>query len=117
MFLDRKQLRAFLISAAKAKESVTYSEALASQGQAFSRPKMRALCRVLDAIDSEGRSRGEAPLAVLVVRQSDGLPGQGWWVGRTSDGYEGPWRGARAKAHVRRLQCVTFAYWIKANDF
>ena len=27
------------------------------------------------------RQRGEPELAVLVVRQSDGLPGQGWWVG------------------------------------
>lgn len=111
MFLDADELRAFLIAAARAGESVSYSEALASQGYAFSRPKMRALCRVLDDIDSAGRTRGEAPLAVLVVRQSDGLPGQGWWAGGNSEGYAGPWEGPKAKRHVARLQRKTFTYW------
>ena len=49
---------------------------------AFTRPKMRALCKVLSVVDEEAEARGEPELAVLVVRQSDGLPGQGWWIER-----------------------------------
>ena len=31
---------------------------------------------------------------MLVVRQSDGLPGQGWWVGGAKKhGYTGLWEG------------------------
>ena len=41
---------------------------------------MRQLCKTLGAVDEEAAARGEPELAVLVVRQSDGLPGQGWWV-------------------------------------
>jgi hypothetical protein len=52
----------------------------------------------------------DAPaLAVLVVREGDGLPGQGWWTGRTD--YCGDWVGAQAKMHVRALQEAAFAYW------
>ena len=57
----------------------------------FTRPKMRALCKVLAYVDDEAEERGEPELAVLVVRQSDGLPGQGWWVGGAKKhGYTGP---------------------------
>ncbi|MBV7256646.1 ribose-phosphate pyrophosphokinase [Pacificimonas sp. WHA3] len=111
MFLDPEELRAFLIAAARARESVTYSEALQSQGYAFTRPKMRALCSVLGDIDAEGRGRDEPELAVLVVRQSDGLPGQGWWTMGGADGYSGPWEGPEARRHVTCLQNRAFDYW------
>jgi hypothetical protein len=73
---------------------------------------MRALCRTLDAIDEEGRARGEPELAALVVRESDGLPGQGWWVGKVYRlGYEGPWTGRQALAFVRSCQELAFNHW------
>ncbi len=63
-------------------------------GHHFTRPKMRALCKVLAYVDDEAEERGEPELAVLVVRQSDGLPGQGWWVGGAKKhGYTGLWEG------------------------
>ncbi|MBZ6378432.1 ribose-phosphate pyrophosphokinase [Pacificimonas flava] len=110
-FLDPDLLRAFLIAAARAGESVTYSEALGSQGFGFSRPKMRALCRLLGDIDSEGRARGEPDLAVLVVRQSDRLPGQGWWTGLGPSEYAGPWEGPEARRYVESLQAEVFSFW------
>ena len=59
---------------------------------------MRALCKVLAFVDDEAEERGEPELAVLVVRQSDGLPGQGWWVGgATKHGYTGLWEGPKAR--------------------
>ncbi len=74
---------------------------------------MRALCRTLDAIDEACAARAEPELAVLVVRESDRLPGQGWWVGGrpVREGYEGPWTGPEALAFVHGLQQRAFAYW------
>ena len=73
---------------------------------------MRALCAILGAVDEQGAARGEPELAVLVVRQSDGLPGQGWWIGAARHyGYEGPWEGPEAAHFIRRLQAESFAFW------
>ena len=63
---------------------------------------MRQLCAILDAVDEEAAARGEPELAVLVVRQSNGIPGQGWWTagGGRSRGYEGPWEGPEAARFI-----------------
>lgn len=114
---DPAEVRAHLVAAAQAGVALTYSEMLAQLGFAFSRPKMRQLCAVLTAVDEEAEARGEPELAVLVVRQSDGIPGQGWWVSGAarSRGYEGPWEGPEAAAFIRGVQAETFAYWQKAS--
>jgi hypothetical protein len=112
LLADPQEVRAILIAAAKAGEPVTYAEMLNMLGHDFSRPKMRALCKVLGPVDDEAAARGEPELAVLVVRQSDGLPGQGWWVeGAKVHGYEGLWEGQKAKRLIKRLQQQAFEYW------
>src|SRR5688500_9515337 len=110
---DPAEVRAHLVAAAKAGIALTYSEMLERLGYAFSRPKMRQLCAVLGDVDREAEARGEPELAVLVVRQSDGLPGQGWFVsgGARDHGYEGPWEGPEAARFIRDLHSRTFAYW------
>ncbi len=110
---DPAEVRAHLIAAAAAGTSITYSELLNQLGHEFSRPKMRALCKVLGAVDEAGARRGEPELAVLVVRQSDRLPGQGWWVdgGAASHGFDGPWDGPEARRLVAKLQRQAFDYW------
>jgi hypothetical protein len=70
---------------------------------------MRAVCKTLDKIDQITLAEGRPALAVLVVREGDGLPGQGWWTGRTD--YHGEWTGPKAQAHIRQLQDGIFAYW------
>ncbi|HEV2079328.1 MAG TPA: ribose-phosphate pyrophosphokinase [Allosphingosinicella sp.] len=107
------EVRDILVAAARGGTALTYSEVLEQLGYAFSRPKMRALCAVLTAVDEESQARGEPELAVLVVRQSDGIPGQGWWVsgGARSRGYEGPWEGPEAARFIASVQAETFAYW------
>ena len=74
---------------------------------------MRQLCAILTAVDEDAEARGEPELAVLVVRQSDGIPGQGWWVsgGARQRGYEGPWEGPDAARFIRSVQAEAFAYW------
>ena len=114
---DPAEVRAHLIAAAAARHALTYSELLEHLGYGFSRPKMRQLCKTLGAVDEDAAARGEPELAVLVVRQSDGMPGQGWWVsgGGTAHGYEGPWEGAKAARFIRKLQQQTFDYWAMAD--
>ncbi len=111
---DPAEVRAHLVAAAKAGVALSYGELLEHLGYRFSRPKMRQLCAMLGEIDREAGLRGEPELAVLVVRASDGLPGQGWWVGPEGGGprgYQGPWEGPDAARFIARVQQETFAYW------
>lgn len=109
---DVARVRALLVAAARAGEARSYSAMLAALGHRFTRPKMRALCATLAAIDEAARAAGAPGLAVLVVRESDGLPGQGWWAGGNAliHGHDGPWTGPEATALVRRLQHEAFAW-------
>ena len=110
---DLPRVRALMVEAARAGETISYSALLAQLGHRFTRPKMRAVCRTLGAIDEAGAAAGEPELAVLLVRESDGLPGQGWWGGGHALmlGHDGPWEGPEARAFVRVLQEEAFAYW------
>ena len=111
---DAERVRAILIRAAQRGEPVSYSQLLGELGHRFTRPKMRAVCKTLDAIDAKGAAAGEPGLAVLVVRESDKLPGQGWWVGtEASHRYKGSWTGPEAAAFVDKLQRKVFSYWRK----
>ncbi|HEX5181968.1 MAG TPA: ribose-phosphate pyrophosphokinase [Allosphingosinicella sp.] len=109
------EVRAHLVAAARAGVALTYSELLERLGYTFSRPKMRALCAILGTVDEEAERSGEPELAVLVVRQSDGIPGQGWWIaqsgGARSRDYKGPWEGPEAKRFIAAVQAETFAWW------
>lgn len=108
-----EDVRLHLVAAARAGAALSYGDLLEQLGYAFSRPKMRQLCALLGEVDALGEARGEPELAVLVVRRSDGLPGQGWWVagGGRHRGYEGPWEGPEAARFIARVQAETFAFW------
>jgi len=109
---DVARVRGLLTDAARREEAVSYSELLGQLGHRFTRPKMRAVCRTLDAIDEAGRTAGEPNLAVLVVRESDRLPGQGWWTAVSHNrGYKGDWTGSEAAAFVRAMQQEAFDFW------
>lgn len=107
------EIRALLIEAARQRQVFTYGALLNLLGHTFTRPLMRALCKVLDRIDEDGRVAGEPGLAVLVVRQSDGLPGQGWFVSRTGiyDDLPLEWEGAEAQRYTKARQAEAFDYW------
>lgn len=106
---DVARIKAILEQCGRDGRAISYSELLLSLGFRFTRPKMRAVCKTLDKIDQITAEEGAPALAVLVVREGDGLPGQGWWAGRSD--YQGAWTGAQAHAHIRKLQDVVFAYW------
>ena len=112
LLADPGEVRAILIASAQAGQPISYSEVLELLGHDFSRPKMRQLCKVLGYVDDEAEARGEPELAVLVVRQSDGLPGQGWWIGGAKKhGYTGLWEGPKAARLIRKIQHQAFEHW------
>jgi hypothetical protein len=109
---DAATVRRLLIEAAKARRDTSYADLLDMMGHRFSRPKMRALCKTLGAVDDAVVARGEPELAVLVVRQTDRLPGDGWWVGEAARlGYQGLWTGPEAVEFIRKRQKLAFDYW------
>jgi hypothetical protein len=112
---DPGEVRDILTGAARQRTALTYSALLGILGHAFTRPLMRQLCKVLDRIDEDGRAVGEPGLAVLVVRQSDGLPGQGWFVSRTQvyDDLPLEWEGTEARRYTEARQADAFDYWGK----
>lgn len=112
LLAEPAEVRAILVASAQAGQAISYSEILGLLGHAFTRPKMRALCKVLSFVDEDAEERGEPELAVLVVRQSDGLPGQGWWIGGAKKHrYTGPWEGPKAAKLIRKVQRSAFDYW------
>lgn len=108
---DLDQIESLLQAAAKAGHSLSYSETLDSLGYQFTRPKMRALCIALGEIDRMAVERREPELAVLVVRASDKIPGQGWWVVNKDPNYNGPWDGPQADKYIKAIQKKAFDYW------
>lgn len=109
---DVDRVRGLLQDAAREGRALSYSELLGVLGHRFTRPKMRALCRTLDRVDEDARAAGESELAVLVVRESDGLPGQGWWTDAAArHGHAGAWEGPAAMALVREVQGAAFDRW------
>lgn len=111
---DVARIEAMLQALAAQGRAVSYSEMLLMLGFRFSRPKMRALCRTMDEVDRRAAAAGEPELAALVVRESDHLPGQGWWIGRTD--WAGPWTGPEARAFLTAIQTQSFAYWQARAD-
>ncbi len=114
---DVPRIAAILQEAAAERRWVSYSELLNRLGFRFTRPKMRVVCRTLAQVDAEAELRAEPPLAVLVVRESDGLPGQGWWIDRPTavDGYAGAWTGPDARAYVAAHQARAFDFWSRRS--
>jgi hypothetical protein len=105
------ELEALLILKAKKGAAVSYGEVFAWFGHPFQRFQVGQLCAALDEVDRRQRGLGRPELAVLVVRASDGIPGQGWWMGKNQDAWSGPIVGPEAAAFVRAIQRRAFDHW------
>lgn len=111
---DVARIEALVRGAAAQRHALSYSELLLMLGYRFTRPKMRALCKVLDMVDQRAAAGDEPELAALVVREGDDLPGQGWWVGRSD--YQGEWTGPAARRYLDGIQQKAFDYWEARAD-
>ncbi len=107
--MDIDAIEALLQDAARKRITYSYSELLLLLGISFTRPKMRALCKVLDAIDARGHGRSAPELAALVVREGDTLPGQGWWLGRHD--FVGEYESHAARKYLKDVQQLAYEYW------
>ena len=110
--VDVDRLEALLIEAARARRSLTYAEVLAEFGIRITPRRVYGLCRDLGTVCERNRARGEPELAVLVVRKSDRLPGDGFFHSAWLDGsYDGPATGPKARAYIDTLSAAVFAFW------
>ncbi len=104
-------LEALLILKARQGKPISYGDTFAWFGHAFQRFQVGQLCAALAEVDRQQRGQGRPDLAVLVVRQSDGLPGQGWWMAKDMESWTGPFVGPAAARHVAEIQRRAFDYW------
>lgn len=109
------ELEALLILKAKAGADISYGEVFAWFGLPFQRFQVGQLCAALGEVDRLQRGLGRPDLAVLVVRQSDRIPGQGWWITKAHGAWEGPIEGPEARRHVDSIKRRAFAYWMEAR--
>ena len=109
--VDLDRLERVLVSAARERQPVTYGQLLAYFGLRVGRVTVGALCRGLGLIERRRAAEGWPDLACLVVRKSDGLPGEGYFMGLRNEGvYDGPSEGPEAAAALRVLQERAFAW-------
>lgn len=110
--VDIDRLEALLIEAACDRRTLTYVEVLARFGIRITPRRVYGLCRDLGVVCERNRARGEPELAVLVVRKSDRLPGDGFFHGAWRDGsYDGPATGPAARVYIDQLTEAVFGFW------
>ena len=73
--------------------AISYGEVFHWFGLPFMRFQVGQLTAALTVVDDIQRAQGRPELAVLVVRQSDGLPGQGWWLSKNGEEWNGGCHG------------------------
>lgn len=101
-----------LVQAARERRPVTYGQLLAFFERKVTRITVGALCRDLGAVCRRMEAEGAPDLACLVVRKSDGLPGEGWFTAeRQASGYAGPSIGPEAERCLRRRQEEAYRYF------
>ena len=110
--VDIDALEQLLVDAARDRRTVTYSEVLGHFGKRVTPIRVYALCRDLGSVSERNRERREPELAVLVVRKTDRLPGEGFFHSTWKDGsYDGPATGPQARAYIDGLTEIVFSYF------
>ena len=110
--VDIDALEQLLIEAARDRRTLAYSEVLSHFGKRVTPIRVYALCRDLGVVSERNRARREPELAVLVVRKTDQLPGEGFFHSAWKDGsYDGPATGPQARAYIDGLTATVFDYF------
>jgi hypothetical protein len=110
--VDIDALEQLLIEAARDRRTLAYSEVLSHFGKRVTPIRVYALCRDLGVVSERNRVRKEPELAVLVVRKTDRLPGEGFFHGAWKDGsYDGPATGPAARAYIDGLTEIVFDFF------
>ena len=110
--VDIDALEQLLIEAARDRRTLAYSEVLSHFGKRVTPIRVYALCRDLGVVSERNRAKREPELAVLVVRKTDRLPGEGFFHGAWKDGsYDGPATGPQARAYIDGLTETVFNFF------
>ncbi len=110
--VDIDALEQLLIKAARDRRTLAYSEVLSHFDKRVTPIRVYALCRDLGVVSERNRARKEPELAVLVVRKTDRLPGEGFFHGAWKDGsYDGPATGPAARAYIDGLTETVFDFF------
>ena len=110
--VDIDALERLLLDAARDRRTLTYSEVLSHFGKRVTPIRVYALCRDLGVVSERNSERREPELAVLVVRKTDRLPGEGFFRSAWQDGtYDGPATGPRARAYIDGLTETVFGHY------
>lgn len=110
--VDVDELERLLIQAASERRTLAYGDVLGHFGKRTTPIRVFALCRDLGKVSERNRVRGEPELAVLVVRKTDRLPGEGFFHGAWEEGrYDGPATGPKARAYIDGLTAGVFDFW------
>ena len=114
--VDLDRLERVLIQAAREGRPVTYGQVLAYFGWKVTQVTVGALCRDLGRVHDRRQGDGWPDLACLVVRKSDGMPGEGYFASLHAEGaYDGPSIGPPAARLVRARQARAHA-WALQRD-
>ena len=111
--VDIEQLEKVLLRRARERRSVTYGELLAFFERRVTRITVMAICRDIGEVCRRIEAGGGGPedIACLVVRKSDGLPGEGYFRSLREEGsYDGPSSGPQAEAEIARRQEDVFRH-------
>lgn len=109
--VDLDRLERALVAAAREGRPATYGQLLAYFDRKVTRITVGALCRDLARVGRRREGQGWPDLACLVVRRSDGLPGEGYFASLRAEGsYDGPTTGPPAEALVRERQARARAW-------
>lgn len=110
--VDIDALEQLLIEAACARRTLAYSEVLSHFNKRVTPIRVYALCRDLGVVSARNQARREPELAVLVVRKTDRLPGEGFFHSAWKDGsYDGPATGPEARAYIDGLTEIVFDHF------
>ena len=109
--VDTEKLERVLLRVARDRETITYGELLAFFERRVTRITVGALCKDLGVVCRKVEGEGAPDLACLVVRKSDGLPGEGYFQSLRDEGsYDGPSEGEPARTELRRRQERAYDY-------
>ncbi len=111
--LDADALERVLIRTAREGRTVSYRQLLALAGRRVGPNNVRALVRVLAEVCRRTEARGEPDLACLVVRERDGLPGDGWF---SADAARAAPPAAGRRTRAAQAQADAFAFWADRAD-
>jgi hypothetical protein len=108
----RAQMRAILVACARSGQMITYSDLSRSITAVHLPPYSYALSGMLAEICREEEAAGRPELAVLVVRKSDGRPGNGYFRAALARGLQ----EGDMEAYWQEQFALATAYWAGRGD-